>query len=239
MGDKLMAGWDDFLTERDKQHLSVWGKHGQDELGRRPVLLLVDVYYASVGHERKPLLESIKDWPMSCGLEGWEAIDRMTGLLSVARSAALPIIYVRGLPGFPSDRSRVGERGRGGNRGIDRLAPEIRALANEIVAEVAPLPHELVLGKTGPSAFAGTPLLQYLRIVGADTLLVCGETTSGCVRAAVVDAATYRFRVGIVEDCCFDRTQASHWINLFDMHQKYGEVIDSAAAIDYLHSCTR
>jgi len=68
---------------------------------------------------------------------------------------------------------------------------------------------------------------------GVDTIIACGETTSGCVRASVVDGATYRYRMGVVEECCFDRTQASHWINLFDMHQKYADVIKKAEAIQY------
>jgi maleamate amidohydrolase len=88
----------------------VWGKQGRDELGSRPVLVLIDVYYAAVGHERKPLLESIKDWPMSCGLEGWEAIDRMVELLAVARTSEIPVVHVRGLRDFPAERSRVAER---------------------------------------------------------------------------------------------------------------------------------
>ncbi len=97
-------------------------------------------------------------------------------------------------------------------------------------------PGDLVIGKTCPSSFNGTPLLHYLRQTGADTVIVCGESTSGCVRAAVLDAQALRYKVGIVGECCFDRTQASHWINLFDMHQKYGEVIDVKAAADYFAS---
>ena len=227
-----MAGWNDFLTEQDKRLLAVWGKQGCDEFGQRPVLLVVDVYYGAVGHERKPLLESIKDWPMSCGLEGWEAIDRMVGLISAARANDIPIVYARALPGFPTDPSRVTERG-GTSRGVDHLLPDIRALANEIVAEVAPQPGDLVIGKTCPSSFNGTPLAHYLRQIGADTVIICGESTSGCVRAAVLDAQALRYKVGIVGECCFDRIQASHWINLLDMNQKYGQVIDVKAAAGY------
>ena len=225
-----MAGWDRFLTERDKQHLALWGKPSRDRFGTRPVLLVIDAYYASVGHERQPILESVRDWPMSCGLEGWEAIDRMVPLLASARAQGVPVVYAREWPDFPSDGSRVAERR---NQGPDRLPPEVRALGTQIVSEVAPHPGELVVDKTAPSAFAGTPLLQYLRVVRADTVIVCGETTSGCVRASVIDAQTYRFRIGVVGECCYDRTEASHWINLFDMQQKYAEVIDVAGAQAY------
>lgn len=228
-----MAVWDRFLTDRDKDHLALWGKRQPDELGKSPVLLVIDVYYSSVGHERKPILESINDWPMSCGEDGWRAIDHMQILISEARKAGIPVVYVKGYPGFPSDPSRVAERGKRNSSAADTLAPEIRALGSEIVKEIAPLQGDLVIGKAAPSAFSGTVLLQYLQMRKADTVIVCGESTSGCVRAAVVDAAANRYKVGIVEECCFDRTQASHSINLFDMHQKYGEVIDMKKALAY------
>jgi len=230
-----VAQWDRFLTERDKGVLAVWGKKDHDEFGQRPALLLVDVYYGSVGHERKPILESIRDWPMSCGLEGWAAVDRMVGLVAAARKNAVPLIYVRGMPSFPSDPSRVIERGKSKRR-VDHLPAEVRRLDNEIIGEVAPREGDIVLGKTAPSAFNGTPLLHYLRQTGIDTLIICGESTSGCVRASVLDNQALRFKIGIVGECCYYRIEASHWINLFDMHQKYGEVIDVAGAATYFGS---
>jgi len=60
-----LAGWDRFLTERDKQHLAVWGKKAPFGFGTRPAVLVVDAHYRAVGLEREPLLESIKTWPMS------------------------------------------------------------------------------------------------------------------------------------------------------------------------------
>ena len=228
-----MAIWDTFLTDRDKAHLEIWGKKHADTFGAKPVLLVVDVYYASVGHERKPLMESIKDWPMSCGEEGWQAIDKMAILIAGARKAGVPVIYVHGFPGFPSDPSRVAERGKREGNKADRLPPEIRSLSNQIVKEVEPQPQDMVIGKAAPSAFSGTVLLQYLQILRADTVIVCGESTSGFVRAAVVDASSNRFKVGVVEDCCYDRTQASHAMNLFDMHQKYAEVVTMNSALRY------
>lgn len=231
-----MAGWDRFLTEQDKEHLAIWGKQGRDGFGDKPVLLVIDVFYAALGHERKALLESIVDWPMSCGLEGWEAVDRMVGLIDAARTHNVPVIHARALPGFPSDWFRRGDKSGKRNRALDHLPPELRSLANEFVAEVAPRPGELVIEKVCASVFAGTPLLHHLRAIGTDTVIVCGESTSGCVRAAVVDAVTYRYRVGVVGECCFDRTQASHWMNLFDMDQKYADMIDVKTAADYFAS---
>jgi len=231
-----MPIWDKYLTDRDKAHLAVWGKKQPDKLGGRPVLLVIDVYYASVGHERKPLLESIQQWPMSCGEDGWKAIDQMRLLIAGARQCGVPVVHVRGYPGFPSDPSRVAERGNRGGNHSGGLPAEVAALGNEIVREVAPIEGELVVGKAAPSAFSGTVLLQYLQMVKADTVIVCGESTSGCVRASVVDAQSNRYSVGIVEECCFDRTEAAHAMNLFDMHQKYGEVIDLSGALEYFRN---
>ena len=88
--------------------------------------------------------------------------------------------------------------------------------------------------KQRASAFFGTPLISYLTKDSVDTLLVGGGTTSGCVRASVVDAFSYGFKVAVIEECTFDRGEASHKINLFDIHQKYGNVIHLDEALDYL-----
>ena len=106
----------------------------------------------------------------------------------------------------------------------------------DIVDEVAPIAGELVLRKTAPSAFCGTPLLSHLRFLDVDTLIVVGESTSGCVRASVVDGTSFRFRMIVAEECVFDRHEAPHAINLFDMHQKYADVVPVANAIEYLQS---
>jgi nicotinamidase-related amidase len=76
----------------------------------------------------------------------------------------------------------------------------------------------------------------HLNQLGIDTVITCGESTSGCVRASVVDGCTYRFRMIVVEECVFDRHEAAHAINLFDMHQKYADVLPLAQVMQYLHS---
>jgi nicotinamidase-related amidase len=95
---------------------------------------------------------------------------------------------------------------------------------------------EVVLRKTTPSAFNGTPLVHHLVSLHIDTLIVAGESTSGCVRASVVDGCSYRFRMIVAEDCVFDRHQATHAINLFDMHTKYADVLSLAEIQGHLRS---
>ncbi len=88
--------------------------------------------------------------------------------------------------------------------------------------------------KSSPSAFWGTPLVGHLNALGVDTIITCGESTSGCVRASVVDGCTNRYRMMVVEECVFDRHQATHAINLFDMNQKYADVLPLAEALEYM-----
>lgn len=223
--------WSQFLTARDQEHLRVTGlaQRFRFGLGERPVVIVVDDYYTAVGTQREELLESVRTWPWSCGLEGWAALDRTAGLLAAARSAGAPIVYSRDMTGFPSPWGAREPR-----PGLPQIPRGLRQRGNDIVAEVAPYAGDLVLDKAAPSAFHGTPLLSHLTYLQADTLIVCGETTSGCVRATVVDGASFRFRVAIVADCCFDRTEASHWINLFDMDLKYGDVMDADDTEAYL-----
>jgi nicotinamidase-related amidase len=117
------------------------------------------------------------------------------------------------------------------------LSPEARDRRHrryDIIDEVAPLPGEAVLRKSSPSAFWGTPLAGHLTYLGVDTILTCGESTSGCVRASVVDGCTHRYRMIVAEECVFDRHEATHAINLFDMHQKYADVVPLANILDYL-----
>src|SRR6266852_2529428 len=87
--------------------------------------------------------------------------------------------------------------------------------------EFKPRPEDVVITKVRASAFFGTPLAAHLTQLGVQSVIVCGESTSGCVRASAVDAYSHGFHVTLVEECCFDRSPLSHKVNLFDMHHKY------------------
>jgi nicotinamidase-related amidase len=222
-----MYGWEPFLSERDKLHDLQWGKKELSGFGTKPALVLIDIYYSVLGLTREPIFESMKTWPSSTGLEGWAAVDKTAELLAVARKSGVPVVHVKGLQsGIKPWVHR--------KRGPSTMSDEMKQKGTEIVAEVAPIAGEVVIEKTAPSAFQGTPLAFHLQSLGIDTVIMCGETTSGCVRASVVDAATARFRVGVVAECVFDRTEASHYINLYDMHQKYADVVPLEVAKAYL-----
>jgi maleamate amidohydrolase len=112
------------------------------------------------------------------------------------------------------------------------------AAISHIVPELTPLDGELVVRKTVPSAFFGTGLTPWLVQHRVETLLVAGATTSGCVRASVVDAMSYGFRPIVLSDCVGDRAIAPHEANLFDMGQKYADVRTFADFMSELEKST-
>jgi nicotinamidase-related amidase len=98
---------------------------------------------------------------------------------------------------------------------------------------IAPGPQDIVVKKQKPSGFFGTDLASYLSLLGWDSVIVVGTTTSGCVRATVVDAFSLNYRVILAEEGCFDRSEASHAVSLCDMHAKYADVVSTAEILSY------
>lgn len=214
--------WEQFLTEQDRAHLALSADR-RVGFGQRPALLLIDLYRSVFGDRPRPLLDAITDWPGSCGLVAWEALPSLQRLLALCRELHVPVVHVTG----DETSGMVGwneAAHSGAGRGTAVASARMRG-RYDIVPEVAPIDGEVVLRKTMPSAFNGTPLKAHLNYLDIDTLLVVGESTSGCVRASVVDACSARFRTIVVEECVFDRHQATHALNLFDMHQKYADVL--------------
>lgn len=223
--------WDAFLTERDKAYVAA-NPTPRKGVGDRPALLLLDLYRGAFGDRPEPLLDAVRTWPASCGEAGWAALPSIRRLLDSARDAGIPVLHATGLADVPpwadaTPRTRPIAAG-------DEAARDRQRRKYEIVEEVAPIDGELVIRKAAPSAFWGTALTGLLTGLRVDTLIVAGETTSGCVRATVVDAKSYRFRVVIPEPCVFDRTESSHALSLFDLDQKYADVVGLDEAIAYV-----
>jgi maleamate amidohydrolase len=231
-----MAMWADVLTERDKQVFAAAGYGKRQGFGRKPAVIVVDVNYNFVGDTPEPILESIKKYRNSCGEEGWQGVGQIRRLLDAARAATVPIFYSTA----PARQTALtAGRWHGKNsRGGEDFQSQARD-GNEIVRDIAPQDGDIVILKEKPSVFFGTPLMSYLHELQVDTLLVVGTTTSGCVRATVVDAFSYNFKVVVVEECVFDRGQTSHKVNLFDMQAKYADVVPLEAALGYLDELAR
>ena len=97
-------------------------------------------------------------------------------------------------------------------------------------------PKDLVIYKQKPSGFFGTNMTSYLTLLGCDSVIVTGTTTSGCVRATVLDAFSLNYRIALAEEGCFDRSQASHAINLCDMNAKYADVVKTSEVLTFFDS---
>lgn len=230
--------WDAFLTAQDRAALAA-SPERRFGFGERPALLMIDLYRWVFGDRPQPLLEAITDWPSSCGLASWQALPHIQRLLAAARAARIPVFYSTDaiLDGTPVVGWSKSARAEGAPPPpTSGPMAERRKRMSDIVDEVAPLAGELVIAKNSPSVFWMTPLLGQLTARRIDTLIVAGESTSGCVRSAVVDGCTNRYRMIVAEECVFDRTEASHAINLFDMHQKYADVLPLADILTYLAS---
>lgn len=227
--------WDEFLSERDKAQLAIVGEGRTIGWGTRPALLLIDNYRGVLGHEREELPDAARTNRSAVGMAGWRAIEAQQQLLAAGRELDLPVIHVTGMaqgnmPGWSYCLTHPEQRGA--------LRGPVPARSGEyaIVGEVAPTEREFTLVKVAPSAFWGTPLIALLNFLDVDTLVVGGESTSGCVRASVVDAASYRFRVVVAEECVYDRHEACHAINLFDMNQKYADVLPLRQVLRHLRA---
>ncbi|AIQ11892.1 MULTISPECIES: isochorismatase family protein [Paenibacillus] len=219
--------WDNYLDERDKRVYAKAGLGHAMGIGSRPALIIVDVQYGFTGDSPESIEESIQKYPTSCGESSWEAIAHIKELLTAARQAGIPVFFtiIEGSRSAPNDRIAI--------KGNIFDHPELLegAKGAQVVSELEPQYGEIVISKKKPSAFFGTPLMSYLTARHVDSVIVTGCTTSGCVRASVIDAFSNNFKVIVPEECAFDRGIASHAINLFDMQQKYADVVPVAEVI--------
>jgi len=225
--------WDRFLTEQDRVLDATLPRVAASDggPGRSPALLLIDLYRCVFGASCEPLLEAIERDPLNCGPAGWRSLPFIRELLGSAREVGIPVIHLTHSEAVPEPWARLRYRGL-------PLTSAENAREHDrwrILDDLTPAIDEIVLEKSSPSGFQTTPLAAVLHELKVDTLVVAGESTSGCVRATVVDGSTNRFKMMIVEDCVFDRTEASHAIGLYDMHRKYGDVVPLREAIEYLH----
>jgi maleamate amidohydrolase len=194
-------------------------KHYKRDLyiGPKAALLAIDLYEMAYQGGPHPVSEVAKEFPSSCGINAWKAIEPTKKLFAAARAAGLPIFYTTGDTREGSKPDAIKATNRRGGLG-DPKAFAIRP-------EWAPQPGDTVITKQRASGFYGTPLVAHLTQLGIDTVIVIGESTSGCVRASTVDGYSNGYHMVMVEECCFDRSEISHKVNLFDLHHKYADVM--------------
>ena len=227
-----MRIWDSFLSDEDKVVFPASGYGAFLGIGDRPALVVVDVTYGFTGDREEPVLDSIAKWPNSCGPSAWAAMPHIQQLLVAFRNKNMPIFYTKMTPNRPDGLGKG--LWRSSRLGDAKPVPGFDA--NAIVRDIAPQDRDVVLSKLAPSAFFDTPLLAYLTSLRADSVILCGTTTSGCVRASAVDAFSSNIRVAVAEEATFDRGEASHAIGLFDMDAKYADVMSTEAIVEYIGS---
>ena len=193
----------------------------------RPALLCIDNYNAVFGDRPQPLLEAIERFPSTCGAAAWDALEPTKRLMTAARQSAIPVIHTTADLANRSAAAGIS----GTKRAIGGRDPEWDFAH---FPDLAPRSGELLIRKTRASAFYGTALSAYLVQLGVDTLVICGNSTSGCVRASVNEAYMHGYSVAVVEDCVFDRNWLSHKVNLYDMNTKYADVIFVDEAVEYI-----
>ena len=217
--------WKDIV---DDEILEIYEPYRREvHVGRNHAVLAIDLYNKAYQGGSRPLREVNRRYPGSCGENAWKAIEPTQALLAAARRAGLPVIY--------TTRHSETDGVRSTHRRMGKEAEELYHIKDELT----PLPGELVIYKERASGFFGTPLIAHLRKIGADSLIILGESTSGCVRASTVDAYSYGFQTVVVEECTYDRSMLSHKVNLFDLHHKYADVMHLDEVIEHLAGLER
>jgi nicotinamidase-related amidase len=190
-------------------------------LGVKPALIVVD---ATIG---------FTDPASPLGSESRAELDVIRRLAAAFRSRELPVVYTVNAYAHAAEASVFRQK-----------VPLLNLLAEgspacAIATVVAPQPSDIVIRKGVPSAFFDSPLRQMLINLGVDSVVVCGFTTSGCVRATAVDALQCNFRLLVARDACGDRDRSAHEANLRDIGLKYGDVVSADEAIANLPSASR
>ena len=197
-------------------------------VGPSPALLAIDLYELSYQGGARPVVELAGVYPSSCGEYAYAAIPPTRRLFAAARAAGLPVFYTT-MDVRADSRPRAVTATKRQKLQVD---PELYAIHSDF----APEPGDTVITKQRASAFFGTPLAAHLTQLGIATVIICGESTSGCVRASAVDAYSHGFHVVLVEECCFDRSPLSHQVNLFDLHHKYADVMHVDEVVSHLET---
>ncbi|HSF61790.1 MAG TPA: isochorismatase family protein [Gaiellaceae bacterium] len=194
------------------------GFHGRAGFGSRPALVVIDVNVGFTSPES----------PLVCDLE--EVVAAIRTLLGEARQAGIPVV-------FTTVSYTDGDK-RTAAAFLDKIPALLTLEAGspwvEIDPRIAPREDEPVLNKLFASAFFGTALSSLLAANGCDSLIVTGASTSGCVRATVVDAIQHGYRPIVPREAVGDRNPDAHAANLYDIDTKYGDVVSLAEVVEHL-----
>jgi len=219
------------LTERDQRVIEISGYGAKRGFGKKPALVIIDTQNKFIGVD-KPIFESMKEFPLSLGQNAVKAVKNIARILKVVREENIPVIYIKSET-YPHERQFNSFSKKIHNYNKSQTQSTDVDL-NAIVQEIEPDNRDIIIRKIYASGFFGTPLTSFLNTLGVDTLIVTGVITSGCVRAFVIDAASYNFNVGVVSDCVADRLEYAHDLSLTDMDLRYADIVNSDEVISYV-----
>jgi maleamate amidohydrolase len=220
-----VAVWDKFLTDDDRKVMAARKPRKLHGPGSRNALLLVDMQVTACGYD-KPIYEQLDEYPGACGPHAWKSIAVQQKLLAAARAAGMPVIYSKHIfyPYMQLPASAPSNNFSSLNKN------------SEVPVEVAMVEGDILIEKQTPSCFAFTNLQLILKQLGIDGLLVGGNSTSGCVRATIVDGEGLGYKMQLIEEASFDRIELSHAAAVFDMQFKYCDVISADEALAQIES---
>jgi nicotinamidase-related amidase len=218
MDDQAIASraWWTWVPEDERRVYELAGYSKPVALTGKPALVVIDTVLSFTGTRPLPVLQSIaEEYATCCGENAWAALPYIETLLEAFRAAKLPVIY-----------TRLDLSGQSAMRGATKRTLDERvARGNGFLESIKPRDDEWICEKARASAFHGTIMDAYLRLNQVETVVFCGGTTSGCVRASAVDAYSAGFHSVVAEEATFDRARSPHLANLFDIHAKYGTVM--------------
>jgi len=210
--DALAHRWGDIATKDDLAAFRKAGFGHRSGFGARPAVLVIDITRGWV-EPRFP----------KGGAHAFRVLNAIASLLKAARHADVPVLFLRCNVGTGIDAGGRLHKSRA------MLDPQmLDETAREWPHEIAPRPHELVIEKAKSSPFFETPLRSILTFLGVDTVILSGLSTSGCIQAAALDAASCNLRVVVPEECVGDRAPTFHRYALFNIHMRYGDVLPTA-----------
>jgi nicotinamidase-related amidase len=218
--------WQDVIPAADLELYKFWRR--ETFVGPRPALLAIDLYDLVYRGGPRPPAEINDQYPNTCGIFAHRAIEPTKRLLAAARRVGIPIV-------FCTQETRANNRPRGAVS-TKNSRPTPTPDGFEIYREFPVESNDIVIRKQRASIFQGTPLVSHLTILDVSSLIICGESTSGCVRASAVDAHSSGFHVTVVEECTYDRAELTHKVNLFDLNHKYADVMHLDEVIIHLDS---
>jgi nicotinamidase-related amidase len=190
--------------------------------GERPAVLIIDMQHDFCDPDAPTTL-----WPSI-----QSTYEPIRSLAVAARARRIPVFYTQGLvaaDGSSSGLWRLKMRAH-----ADGQVQVVGSKGAEIIEELQPEPVDHIIRKWRPSAFFHTDFEVFLNTLRIDTLLVCGTSVSGCVRATVTDGFMRDIRCMVVREAVADRTPAVMEANLFDLDQKYADVVTSTEALAYV-----